>query len=61
MTALESEYRYLIRRAVRENKPDLAEQLRVWAFEKHDLDLIDYCKHPSTDQKTPLTLVSDSR
>lgn len=44
MTALEAEYRYLIRRAVSNGDEKLAQDLREWAFEKYELDLLDYAK-----------------
>lgn len=47
MDTIEVEFRYLILRAVRENDSDRAQQLREWAFERFDLDLLDYAKHPS--------------
>lgn len=40
--ALEAEYRYLIRRALKQGDPALAQQLREHAFDRYDLDLIDY-------------------
>lgn len=62
MTVQESEYRYLIRRAVREGNHALAQQLREWGFEKHDFDLLDYCKHPSTHESPPqLRVVGEVR
>lgn len=51
--SLDSEYRFLIRRAVKEGELALAQQLREWGFEKYDLDLLDYCKHPSTHEVKP--------
>lgn len=62
MTALEREYRFLIQRAVREGNLDLAHQLREWGFERYDLDLLDYCKHPSTHESgTQLRVVGEVR
>lgn len=62
MTALKSEYKFLIRRAVKEGQAELAQQLREWGFEKYDLDLLDYCKHPSLpDERTQLHVVPGSR
>lgn len=59
MTPLEREYRFLIRRAVKEGDLKLAQQLREWAFEKYEFDLLDYCKHPSTHEPH-LRAASDS-
>jgi hypothetical protein len=41
VTALEAEYRYLIERALRQNKKPLAHDL-VLAAMKHDIDLSEY-------------------
>lgn len=49
--SLDAHYRYLIRRAVRDNDPEQAQKLREWAYERYGLDLLEYCLHPSTHTK----------
>jgi hypothetical protein len=42
VTTLETEYRREISRAVKNGDTKRAQELREWAFENHDLDLLEY-------------------
>ncbi len=45
--ALEAEFRYVIRQAMQSGDYDRAQQARETAFERWDIDLLDYLVHPS--------------
>lgn len=45
--ALVSEFKHVIRRAMLDGDFDRAQLARETAFEKHDIDLLDYLRHPS--------------
>ena len=48
--ALEAEFRYVIKRAMRDGDFERAQLARETAFERHDLDLLDYLRHPSLEK-----------
>lgn len=45
--ALVAEFRYVIRDAMRKGDHARAQQAREIAFERHEIDLLDYLVHPS--------------
>lgn len=47
MRAIEAEFRYVIKKAMQAGEFDRAQQAREMAFERHDIDLLDYLLHPS--------------
>lgn len=45
--ALEAAFRYVIKQAMQAGDFDRAQLARETAFEKHEIDLLDYLVHPS--------------